>query len=682
MVAIKLRITLKQVLLICLMGMAVNPAKAASPDLTQLSIEELMNMEVVSPAKQAQRLTDAASAVFVITQDDIRRSGVTNIPAALRLAPGVQVAQIDSNRWAVSIRGFNGRFSNKLLVLVDGRSIYTPTFAGVYWEFQNFLLEDIERIEVIRGPGASLWGANAVNGVINILTRRAAGTENLVSVTAGNEEKLIVGVRFSDQWGEDAHYRLYGKYINRDGLLDLQGRDAEDEWYLSSGGFRLDWTPSGRDSFSLQGDVYGGSLQQNTIVPALTPPYQQQAHDTTGDSGGDLQGNWRHVFSSTSNLDVKFYYQWERYSNALLGVDLDTFDLDLQHTFALNERHALLWGLEYRHHRDRYSATEVSTMVPAALDYDLFSAFLQDKIDLIPEVLEVTLGASLEHNDFTGWEFQPNARLLWEIHPQHRLWAAVSRAVRTPSRVDDSIRLNLFTLPPQTPENPLPVPILLTFQGNPAFGSEKLTAYEIGYRALLSEQLSLDVATFYNDYDDLRAIDIRSDLATVVENSYVQVPGLFVNASQGHTYGFEVAVNWQAAETWRLQGAYSYLRAHLRNQPGFSGVLPVVRDGSQPRHQLSLRSSFDIRHDLEFDLWLYYGDELSDLVVVEPTLISAVDDYVSVNARLGWRPRPDLELSLAGANLLGPPHVEFVQEIYPFPEQVERRIYGQMKWSF
>ena len=223
---------------------------------------------------------------------------------------------------------------------------------------------------------------------------------------------------------------------------------------------------------------------------------------------------------------------------------------------------------------------------------------------------------------------------------------------------------------------------MLTFQGNPAFGSEKLTAYEIGYRALLSEQLSLDVATFYNDYDDLRAIDIRSDLATVVENSYVQVPGLFVNASQGHTYGFEVAVNWQAAETWRLQGAYSYLRAHLRNQPGFSGVLPVVRDGSQPRHQLSLRSSFDIRHDLEFDLWLYYGDELSDLVVVEPTLISAVDDYVSVNARLGWRPRPDLELSLAGANLLGPPHVEFVQEIYPFPEQVERRIYGQMKWSF
>ncbi len=656
-------------------------AGATAPDLTQLSIEELMNVSVVSATKQTQRLADTASAVFVITQDDIRRSGVTSIPEALRLAPGVQVARIGANQWAVTIRGFNGRYANKLLVLVDGRSIYTPVFAGVYWEIQDLLLEDIERIEVIRGPGASLWGANAVNGVINILTKAAADTQNLISVTAGSPEQTIVGARYSGALGEDARYRIYGKYLNQGGLLDEQGRDAEDDWRLSSGGFRLDWTPSSRDRINLYGGLYDGSMRQNLTVPSIAPPYSRLERDEAEMTGGHLQGRWERVLSETSRLSLQLYYQNQQRDDAILGFDIDTYDVDFQHTFALGERNALIWGLGYRRYRDDYQPTALGSMTPSQLDYDLFSAFVQDQISLIPEQLELTLGARLEHNDFTGWEFQPNARLLWTPHPRHRWWAAVSRAARTPSRGDDGVALDLIVVPPQTAQNPLPLPVLSAFQGNPAFASEKLTAYELGYRTWPTERLSLDMTAFYNDYDDLRAVQPRYDLATL-EGGSLRVPFWFVNAVQGHAYGFEVAANWQAADGWRLQLAYSWLRVKLKDQPGFSNLTPVVRDGSQPRHQVSLLSSFDIRPDLEFDLWLRYVDEMPELAVGTLAGVTAVDSYFSVNARLGWRPRKDLELSLVGTNLLGPAHVEYVQETYPFPEQVERAVYGQIKWSF
>ena len=660
------------------LNLTANPVRAAAPDLTGLSIEELMNVPVVSPTKQAQRLADTASAIFVITQDDIRRSGVTNIPDALRLAPGVHVARIDANKWAVTIRGFNGRFANKLLVLVDGRSIYTPAFAGVYWEIQDLLLEDIDRIEVIRGPGASLWGANAVNGVINILTQRAADTQGLVSVTAGAPENTIVGVRYRGSLGDDAHFRLYGKYLNQGGLLDEQGRDAEDDWHLGSGGFRLDWTPSAQDSISLQGGLYNGTLQQNLSIPSFIPPYTQWERDEAQTSGGYLQGRWERVLSDTSRMSLQMYYQNQERQDAILGFDIDTFDLDFQHAFALNDWNTLIWGLGYRRYRDDYQQTALGTMSPARLDDDLFSAFGQDQISLIPQELELTLGARLERNDFTGWEFQPNARLLWKPDPRHRVWAVASRSVRTPSRGDDGVGLNLMVLPPQPP---LDLPALIVFQGNPDFGSEQQTSYELGYRTWPTKGLSLDLTVFYNDYDDLRAVQQRNDLATVVDD-YVQIPALFVNAVQGRTHGFELAANWQATDDWRLQLAYSWLRVDLQNKPGFPDVIPVVREGSQPRNLVSLLSSFDIRPNLEFDLWLYYVDEMPDLAIGTPASATAVDAYFSTNARLGWRPRRDLELSLVGANLLNAPHVEFIQETYPFPEQVERSIYGQIKWSF
>lgn len=667
------------VALLGLLSSAVSAAsQEASSDLTHLSIEDLMKLEVTSAAKQTQKLADAAAAVFVITQDDIRRSGATSIPEALRLVPGAQVARIDANKWAITIRGFNGRYANKLLVLVDGRSIYTPSFAGVYWEIQDLLMEDIERIEVVRGPGASLWGANAVNGVINILTKRAVDTKGLISATVGDQEKATVGIRISGQLGDKAHYRLYGKHLQQAGLIDSQGKEAEDDGREGGGGFRLDWTPVSSESITVQGGLFDATLHQNLSTPDVTPPYLRAERDTARMSGHYLQGRWEHTSSESSRWSLQLYYQNLQRQEAMVDFDIDTFDLDFQQLFSPSEGHALIWGMGYRYYRDNYQQTALGWMTPAKLDYDLLSVFVQDQISLIPQKLELTLGGRLEHNHFSGWEFQPNGRLLWKLHPQHRLWASASRAARTPSRGDDGVALDLIGLPPQPSFN---LPAIVAFQGNSNFISEKVTTYEVGYRTWPTERLSFDVTAFYNDYDDLRAIAPQYDKA-VIENGRLRVPGLFVNASQGETHGFEVAANWQLLDRWRLQLAYSYLQVNLNNKPGFPNLFTVVRDGSQPRHQASLLSSFNVRPDLEFDLWLRHVSDIPDLAVGSATLTAVVADYFSVNARLGWRPRPDVELSLAGANLLGPSHREFIQETYPFSERLERSVYGQIKWSF
>ena len=672
---------LRQIVLVSL-GAVAGSAGAASPDLTHLSIEQLMDIKVVSLTKQVRPLGDTASAIFVITQEDIRRSGVTSVPEALRLAPGVHVGRIDGQKWAVSIRGFNGHVANKLLVLVDGRSIYTPTFSGVPWEVQNLLLDDIERIEVIRGPGASLWGANAVNGVINILTKRAADTKNLATVTIDRRGKTSLGIRHSGSLSDNTHYRLSGKHLQQGSLLDAAKHDAEDEGELSSGGFRLDWTPSGQDRLTLQGDLYQETFQQNLLAPLLIPPYQRRWVDNASSSGGNLQGRWEHTFTSGAKTELKLYYQREKHADALLGQNLEIFDLDFQHAFTLNPRNALIWGLGYRHHQDRYTAAELGALTPASKHYGLFNFFVQDQIALIPDTLDLTVGAKLEHNDFTGWEFQPSARVLWSPAPQHRLWAAASHAVRTPSRVDRGIEQALFVLPPALMRAPLPG--LVVFQGNPEFGSEQLNAYEMGYRVWPNPQWSMDFTAFYNEYDDLRVVDIRRDLITL-GNGYLQLPSRFVNGGAGRTYGFEAAANWRPLDQWRLQFAYSYLQAQLWAKPAMTDALLATRDGSQPRHQFSVLSSYDLRDDLELDLWLHYVAALPDLVTLtvgNADFSTAVDAYFTTNARLAWRPWRDLEVAVIGSNLFGPSRIEFVREPYPFPERVERNLYFQLKWSF
>jgi iron complex outermembrane receptor protein len=643
-------------------------------DLTQLSIEELMNIEVISPAKQAQPLADAASAIFVITQEDLRRTGVTSVPEALRMVPGMQVARIDANKWAVTARGFNGRFANKLLVLIDGRTVYTPTFSGVYWEVQDLLLEDVERIEVIRGPGASLWGANAVNGVINILTKHAADTQGgLVSLTVGNEERAIVGLRYGGQVGDNAHYRVYGKYLERDDLVDERGEDAGDNWDLQRGGFRLDWDPTSRHVFNLQGDLYQGSLDQTLTVPIPTPPYNLPISDNIQVSGGFLQGRWEFTQSPTSQFALQTYYQREKRDEILAIQKLDTVDVDYQHNLSWGAHQDLVWGLSYRYTWDDFDDTTFSRFSPNSRDTHLFSGFFQNTSRLLGDRVAITVGSKLEHNDYTGWEVQPSLRGLWVPHPNHRLWAAVSRAVRTPSRGEHDGQLSSFSMPPMAPTN---LPTLIVVTPDRGFNAEKLIAYELGYRFFPTNTASLDIAGFYHDYDDLRDPEFGTPFfAGGLSSPYLVIPSFWNNALESHIIGVEVAAAWRPLNPWQLQLAYSYLHSEIDGKRTADQIDP---NSTTPSHQISLRSSHDLSDYFTLDVWLRYMDNLPD----EFTLQRGIDDYLTFDLRLGWQPIRNLEVSLVGANLIDPTHVEFVQELYSYPVQVERSIYGQLKWSF
>lgn len=650
------------------LSMTAGSVGAITTDLTQFSIEDLMQVKVVSAAKQVQPWADSAAAVFVITNDDIRRSGATNVAEALRLAPGVEVARIDASRWAITIRGFNGRFANKLLVMIDGRSVYTPAFSGVYWELQDLPLGDIDRIEVIRGPGGSLWGANAVNGVINIINKPARETQGgVLNVIAGNQERSIVDARYGGTLGDSAQYRLYGRQARRDSFVDPQGRDAGDDWTLQRGGFRLDWQPSGRDAVSVMGDIYDGDLNQNMTVPLLEPPYSERRLDPVKAKGGSLQSIWERRYSEQERIGLQVYYQYEDHEGLLDRFRLDTLDLDFQHSFAWGEQQALVWGLNYRRYHDQFDSSELILLTPNSQTADLFSLFAQDQIQLA-ENWQLTLGARLEHNDYTGWEWQPSARLLWKPDDTQRVWGSISRAVRTPSRIEEDARINMVVVPPWVTGS---LPGIVATFGDQNFKAEKLTAYEIGYRTWLGRDFSVDVTAFYNDYDDLFAtVQGEPFLEVNPPPPHLVLPLYFRNLLSDDNRGFEIASDWRPVKDWRLQLAYSYLWSR-----------PQDRAWS-PMNQVSLLSTWEISDGLELDAWLRYTSELDSVPTLSPLGVTSVDPYFSLTLRLGWKPRSDLELALVGANLLGGPHLEFAQEAFPYPVEIERSVYGQAKWSF
>ena len=656
-------------LLIAGLCWTTGPLWAATLDLTEFSIEDLMQVKVVSATKQAQPWADTAAAVFVITADDIRRSGATSVMEALRLAPGVQVARIDSSRWAITIRGFDGRFANKLLVMLDGRSIYTPLFSGVYWEIQDVPLDNIERIEVIRGPGGSLWGANAVNGVINIITKLAKDTQGgMVSVTAGNEDRAIVEARYGGQLGDTAHYRLYGRYAERDGFVDLDGQDAGDDWKLQGGGFRLDWQPTGRDSVTFLGNIYDGDLRQNMVIPTLTPPYTELQLDDVKTNGSSVQARWEHHHPSIGQFALQLYYQQEERNDLMQQSELETLDVDFQHSFKPGQGQELIWGLNYRRYQDEFGPAVLVSISPDARTTQLFSLFAQDQIALTDQ-LQLTLGARIEHNDYTGWEWQPNLRLLWQPSDTQRVWGAVSRAVRTPSRAEEEGRTALVTVPPLPETGGLPSIVALV--GDWRFEAEQLTAYEIGYRTWLNKDFSFDFTTFYNDYDNLLSVEQGTPFLELTPlPPHLMFPLYFRNTLTDDNYGAEIAMDWRPVEKWRLQLVYSYLWSK-----------PFQQTWS-PLNQISLLSSWDIGDHFELDAWLYYVDQIGSLSTLSQLGAVRIDPYLNLTLRLGWRPRKDLELSLVGANLLDASHLEFVQEAYAFPVEVERSIYGQVKWNF
>ncbi len=655
-----------------------------------LSLEELGAIKVTSVSKKSESLNQVPAAVSVITGDDLRRSGVLSLSEALRLAPGVQVARVDMAQTAVSVRGFNDTYSQKLLVLMDGRSVYTPLFSGVYWQAQDAILEDIDRIEVIRGPGGSIWGANAVNGVINIVSKAARETQGLLLAGGGGSDRLaLAGLRYGVQLGEKTFFRLYGKYDDWDDSQLVTGGDANDAWWKGQGGFRLDWEPSATDRFTLQGDVFG--LRANQTSPQLALPNFMQPPPATGynyarashwdQSGGNLLGRWTHEFSEESDLSVQTYYDRGRLDLAFADETRNTFDVDVRHRFQLGGRNEIVWGGGYRL-SDSVNVDSVELKLAERIRSDqIFNVFVQDEVKLVPDRLRLTLGTKLEHNDYTGFEVEPGARLAWTPTDRQTLWASVARAVRTPSQIEHDASIRLGVLPPNPPFSPLPT--LVSVDGNPDFRSETLIAYELGYRVQVGPKLTVDVATFLNDYDELRSTDTVVDLTQVP--NFVQARNVFHNQGGGKTYGGELSATWQAADWWRLHGQFSLIKADLHAAPNSLTGLAVAPNLSSPTYQASLRSSMDLGRQVELDAWVRYADSFVAIGAAVPGLASLNPDipsYVTFDLRLAWRPTKALELALVGQNLAGS-HREFNPTfISTAITEVGRSVYGKLTWRF
>jgi len=663
--------TMKRVLvLIVVLPLVAAAAWAEGPgrDLTDLTIEELMNIEitVTSAAKKPQKLTEAAAAISVVTGDQIRRAGVTSLSEAFRLVPGMHVARLDANKWAVASRGFNGRMANKLLVLIDGRHIYTPLFRGVFWEMQDTVLDDIDRIEIIRGPGGTLWGANAVNGVINVVTKSAKDTQGgLLTLGGGTEEQVFGTVRYGGALATDATYRIYAKYFERDSLVDDAGNDANDHWRMHRTGFRVDWDVTPDDTITVLGDYCQGDARHTVLQPIYTPPFVEAVRDEIDLSGAYVLVRWRRYLAEDSDLVLQAYHDTAKRTELVAAGETQTTDVDFQHRFPLGERHDVLWGMGVRSTYDKIcNGPLVAVDTEGASDF-LYNAFIQDEITIAPQHVWLTVGSKFEHNEYTGFEFQPSVRLAWEPTPKQTVWAAVSRAVRTPSRSERDLRYDR----PGMPIGAFPVSV-----GNDAFDSEKLLAYEVGYRVQPSERVSLDVAAFYNIYDGLQANEPLAPSLEPLPVPHLSLPFQYANKSQADTYGLELAADFKASDRWLLSGGYSLLRMDVELKDAAPGTRITYVEGNSPKHMAFLRSSWALPADVDLDIALRYVDALPAI---------DVDSYTELDVRLAWRPTPDLELFVVGQNLLEAYHTEFRPiTIQTLPSQVERSIHAGITWRF
>ncbi len=652
---------------LCLVTPTLSEAQVSPPGdglgaLKRLSLEELMNLEVTSVSKRPEKLSETASAIQVVTNEDLRRSGATTLPEALRLAGNLNVAAQNPHDWNISARGFNTDLANKLLVLIDGRTVYTPLFSGVFWDVQDYLLEDIDRIEVISGPGGTLWGANAVNGVINITSKNARDTQGLfLEAAAGDELSGAVGGRYGGTLAPGVFYRVYGKYFDQAGGVLSDGASAQDSWRMSRGGFRIDAETRPDDKLTLQGDLYSGDENQMTGGTAKV-------------SGGNILGRWSHAVSPDSDMSLQLYYDRTHLATpkpaasatvpaGTLVDDLDTYDLDFQHHLRRGEKHHFIWGLGYRFTHNVVQNAPSVGVLPPQLDRELFSGFAQDEIMLRPDLF-FTLGTKLEHNDYTGLEWEPSVRLRLNLSPTQMLWAAVSRAVRTPSRIDRHLI--------QPTGLPLPFPQSI-LSGGPDFDSETVIAYELGHRASFGTKATTSLALFYNAYDDIRSLTPGPPGFPTLG-----FPLVFHNNLEGETYGFEFTGTYQVLPTWRLTGSYNLLKEHLRVKPGQVDFSNAINEVADPEQQFSLRSSMELPGRVELDAALRWVDILHNNNGPNP---GTVPDYFELDARLGWHLTSRVELSVVGQNLLDDHHPEYG---FPGPgrEEIRRSVFARITWRY
>jgi len=636
-------------------------------DLTSTSIEDLMNMEVTSVSKKEQKLSQVAAAIFVIAQEDIRRSGATNIPDLLRMVPGLDVAQINGSTWAISARGFNLQFANKLLVLIDGRAVYSPLFGGVNWDTQDVPLEDIERIEVIRGPGGAVWGANAVNGVINIITKRSEETPGMLVTGGGGTQAQGFGtVQYGGKITGSTGYRIFTSYQNSNHFPDLNGQDAEDGWHLLHGGFRADTKLAQNDSLTTQGDVYTGSEGATIVHSTFFPPGNVNVEKLANLSGGNILGRWNHVFSSRCDTTLQFYFD-EYHRDGPNATDVrDTIDFDFQNHLVLGARQDFIWGAGYRRDIDDTEGTVDGAFVPADSAKQFFSLFAQDQITLRPNRAYLYVGTKLQNSYFTGFDVQPSVHIAWTPSTHRTFWAGISRASRTPARRDVGLVATVAALP-----GPAEVVLL----GNPNMKSEHVIAYEVGYRAQPTDRLSLDVTMFFNNYHDLESAD---QLPSFFDPNPVPPllvhPTSFGNDLHGTTEGFEASVNWKATSRWTLSPGYSFLQMHLHGDSSDDATSVADAEGSNPRHQAQLRSHFELTHGFAWDANAYFVGRLP---------AQFVPSYTRLDTQFTWRLAERMELHLVGQNLLRDHHVEFNDQFQSVnSSQIKRSAYAKITWQF
>ncbi len=630
----------------------------------QMSLSELMDIEVTSVSKTPESSQNAAAALAVVTGEHIRRSGATTVPEALRGVPGLYVGRQNSSTWAVSARGFNSINSEKLLVLSDTRSIYTPLFSGVSWDVQDYIMADIERIEVIRGPGAALWGSNAVNGVINITTKNAADTQGtLVETVVGTEERSFA-TRYGSRTEGGVHYRVFGQYSDRDETVNMS--ESSDDWQLGHMGFRADGTPSPQSQWTVQGDIYKGYIGQLTPAVTIIGRPGPSGNLETEVAGGNILGRWRHEISADSDLQLRAYYDRTHFDDPSFTDDLHTLDFDLQHRFKPVAHHEILWGLNHRYTWNRNKSGGIFAVRPESSQDQIYSAFVQDKI-VLRDVFHVTLGTKAEHNDFSGFELQPSIRAAWDITPTHTVWAAVSRAARVPNRLERDIFIDV------TDPAADPVARLL---GSDDFDSEELIAYELGYRWRASEVLHIDVALFENRYEGLASLEFGTPFVDPSDGRTV-IPISSQNLTDGRTRGIETLVTYTPLESWRLSASYSYLEIDL-HPSGQDLNRGEFYEGASPRHQFGLSSYLTLPRGFEFDAHFRYISAIESI----PDIPSGegIPGYSELNLRLAWQATDHLTVAVVGQNLLHDDHIEFGA-----PEgrgAIERSVYFKITGSF
>ena len=653
-------------------------------DLADLSLDELLSTEITSLSRKAENLGSAPAAVHVISQSDIRRSGARSIPELLRMVPGMQVAQIDGNKWAVTSRGANGRFANKLLVLMDGRSLYNPMLSGVQWDAQDTDMAAIERIEVIRGPGATMWGSNAVNGVVNIITKHAADTQGANVGVLGGMDGYETIVRYGGEVGDGA-FRVFGKFTDRDGNVNLMGEDVEDYTEMARVGGRFDWDRNEKNAFTLSFQAYSGKSGDYRITRTLAPPYQSIIDAVTETTGAFLTASWQLDLSEGSDLAIQAYFDKHEREVYTYDEDVESFDLDIQHGFNIGAKHDFMWGVSYRNSKDVTTSTFEISILPESASRQRISAFVQDEFSIFDDKVRIMVGSKFENSEFSDetLEISPSARISIPVGENRTVWAAVSNAVRTPSRGEQGGRVVGAVLPPGSPEFPLPVPAVVALNGNPNMRSEDVTAYEVGYR-MRDRGFEFDAAFFYNDFTNLRdlvqgapicmpsGIMLMVDPTCLASSPYIEIPLVLANNSEIQTYGVELWVSKNISERWRVHGSYTFIEEKGDVGSGDGTNFGIVEDS--PGHQVVLRSATDISESLEFDLWVRWVDKLEG---------QKIDAYAAVDTRFAWSPMPSLSVAAVGKNLFAGEHSEFISELGDLaPVQIEASGYIELRWQF